>query len=59
MGRDMSLVCDHAEKEGDAEIKIIIDSEIKVGMGKNKFAIRPTKMFVFDGVSQERIYLED
>ncbi|MBP5092122.1 MAG: ABC transporter ATP-binding protein, partial [Bacilli bacterium] len=54
MGRDMSLVCDHAEKEGPAEIKIIIDSEIKVGVGKNKFAIRPTKMFVFDGQSEER-----
>jgi len=59
MGRDMSLVCDSACKDGDALIKIIIDSEIKVGVGVNKFAIRPTKMFVFDGKSEERIYLED
>ena len=59
MGRDMSLVCDSACKDGDAVIKIIIDSEIKVGVGVNKFAIRPTKMFVFDGKSEERIYLED
>lgn len=59
MGRDMSLVCDSACKDGDSLIKIIIDSEIKVGVGVNKFAIRPTKMFVFDGKSEERIYLED
>ena len=59
MGRDMSLVCDHASKDTEALIKIIIDSEIKVGVGINKFAIRPTKMFVFDGKTEERIYLED
>ena len=58
MGRDMSLLCDSPYKDSSALIKIIVDSEIKVGVGVNRFAIRPSKMFVFDGKSEKRIYLE-
>ncbi|MDY6391547.1 MAG: ABC transporter ATP-binding protein [Bacilli bacterium] len=58
MGRDMSLLCDHPLFEGEV-IKAIIDSELKVNLGAMKFGIRPTKLFVFDGKTEERIYLED
>ena len=58
MGRDMSLICDHPLLEGEV-IKAIIDSELKVNLGAMKFGIRPTKIFVFDGETEERIYLED
>jgi multiple sugar transport system ATP-binding protein len=58
MGRDMSLLCESEAKEGNTAIKIIVDSEIKVGLGLNRFAIRPSKMFVFDGETEERIPLE-
>ena len=57
MGRDMSLVADHDKLLGD-EIKIIVDSDIKATIGVMKFAIRPNKLFVFDGETEERIYLE-
>ena len=58
MGRDMSLICNHPEFEGEV-IKVIIDSELKVNIGPMKFGIRPSKLFVFDGKTEERIYLAD
>ncbi len=57
MGRDMTLVGEHDYLLGD-EAKIIVDSDIKATIGTMKFAIRPNKIFVFDGESEERIYLE-
>ena len=58
MGRDMSLICNHPLNEG-VVVKAIIDSEINVGIGKIKCGIKPSKIFVFDGETEERIYLED
>lgn len=58
MGRDMSLICNHPCFEGEV-VKAIIDSELKVNIGPMKFGIRPSKIFVFDGKSEERIYLEE
>jgi multiple sugar transport system ATP-binding protein len=59
MGRDMLVVCAHPDTEKkDAEIKIIIDSDIKIAPGANRFALRPNKVFVFDGETEERIYLK-
>ena len=54
MGRDLSLVCDSPFLVGD-KIKIIIDSDIKAKLGSTKFGIRPTKIFIFDENSEERI----
>ncbi len=59
MGRDMLVVCSHAETERkNAEIKMIIDSDIKLSPGATKFALRPNKVFIFDGETEERIYLQ-
>lgn len=58
MGRDMSLVCKHPNFVG-GEIKVIIDSDIEVKPGKVKFGLRPNKVFIFDGETEERIYTED
>ncbi len=56
MGRDLTLICSHPYFEGE-KIKIIIDSDLKPQIGKIKFALRPSKVFVFDANenSQERI----
>ena len=57
MGRDVSLEASHPCFKGE-EIKIIIDSDLDVKLGKAKFGIKPNKMFVFDGETEERIYLK-
>lgn len=54
MGRDLSLVCS-SQFLVSGKIKIIIDSDLKPVVGKTKFSIRPTKLYVFDGESEERI----
>ena len=54
MGRDISLICDHPDFLG-VRIKIIIDSDIQVAVGMVKFGIRPNKLFLFDGTTEERI----
>ncbi len=57
MGRDMSIIASHPSFKGEA-IKGIIDSEINVPLGDNKVGIRPSKIFVFDGENEKRIYTE-
>ena len=54
MGRDLSLVCTNPNLVAP-EAKIIIDSLIKVNIGETKVGVKPQKIFVFDGVSEERI----
>ena len=60
MGRDISLVCDSRYHTDENDIKVIIDSLIKVELGTNKFGIKEQKTFVFDGEDEEnkRIYLD-
>ena len=56
MGRDLSLICSSPYLVGD-KIKIIIDADIDAKIGDIKFALRHNKVFVFDGETEERIYL--
>jgi len=60
MGRDISLVCDSAAHTDENDIKVIIDSLIKVDLGINKFGIKEKKTFVFDAEDEQnkRIYLD-
>jgi multiple sugar transport system ATP-binding protein len=53
-GRDLSLVCSSPYLIGQ-QIKIIIDSDIKAQKGDIRFAIRPTKIYVFDHTTEKRI----
>lgn len=55
-GRDLSLVCSSPYFVGN-KLKIIIDSDIDAKIGKIKFGLRPNKVYVFDGKTEERIYL--
>ncbi len=55
MGRDMSLICSHPSLSGD-QIKIIVDSDIKVSLGDVKFYLKENKVFLFDRKTEERIY---
>lgn len=54
MGRDLTLICSNPFCTTE-KIKIIVDSDLKPQVGKIKFALRPTKVFVFDGETEERI----
>ncbi len=60
MGRDVSLVCDSDYHTDENDIKVIIDSLIKVDLGVNKFGIKAQKTFVFDAEDDKhpRIYLD-
>jgi ABC-type sugar transport system ATPase subunit len=53
-GRDLSLICSSPYFIGQA-IKIIIDSDIKATKGDIRFAVRPTKIYVFDHTTEKRI----
>ena len=57
LGRDLSVVAKH-----DAclkpTFKAIISSEDNVTIGAIKFAVKPNKMFLFDSVTEERIYVK-
>ena len=54
MGRDLSLVCTNPNLV-TPDAKVIIDSLIKVNVGEIKVGIKPQKIFVFDGKTEERI----
>ena len=60
MGRDISLVCESKYHKDENDLKIIIDSLIKVDVGQNKFGIKPQKTFIFDAEDKNnpRIYLD-
>lgn len=57
MGRDISLICTHPAL-ASGQVKLMVDADIKVSLGKYKFAIRPNKIFLFDGKSEDRIVTE-
>ena len=59
MGRDSSLVCNHADAESDI-IRAIIDADVPVNPvnGKVKVNVKPNKIFLFNYETEERIYLE-
>ena len=56
MGRDISIVSNH-EASLNPNIRSIISAETKVdtSSGIVRFAVKPSKLFVFDGSSEERI----
>ena len=60
MGRDVALVCKSDYHTDENDIKVIIDSLIKVDLGTNKFGIKEQKTFVFDAEDKNnpRIYLD-
>ena len=56
MGRDISIVSNH-EASLNPSIRSIISAETKVDTSSEivRFAVKPSKLFVFDGSSEERI----
>ena len=57
LGRDLSIVANntHCLKP---TFKAIISSDDKVNIGAIKLAVKPNKMFLFDIVTEERIYVK-
>ena len=57
MGRDVSIVCDHAAKLS-ATIRAIVDADYKVSTDAQtvKYNLKSHKVFLFDKETEERIY---
>lgn len=56
MGRDISIVSSHSASLSQAVRSIInTDSKIELGSTKVSFSLRPTKVFIFDADTEERI----
>ena len=57
LGRDLSIVAKNAECLKPT-FKAIISSDDKVNLGAIKLTVKPNKMFLFDSVTEERIYVK-
>ena len=58
MGRDISVVCTHAECEG-AAIRAIISAENSVSAGAQvRFRLKPGKVLLFDRQTEARVYFD-
>ena len=57
MGRDMSVVCEHASSVNPI-VRAIINSDNKVDLTSEKvsYILKPHKVFIFDAETEERIY---
>ena len=58
MGRDISILSSHHAAVTDT-VRSIVDSDIKVDLSKTgvSFSVKPSKLFIFDKETEERIYL--
>jgi len=57
MGRDISIVANNPNCIKPS-FKVIISSDDMVNPGAIKLKVKPSKMFIFDGESEERIYID-
>ena len=57
LGRDLSIVAKNAECLKPT-FKAIISSDDKVNLGTVKLTVKPNKMFLFDSITEERIYVK-
>ena len=57
MGRDISLIC-KTPSSVNPFVRVIISSDVKIAEGTTKVSldIKPNKIFVFNGETEERIY---
>lgn len=56
-GRDLEVLA--LNPNGNDSFKIMIRNEEKYSVGENYFKVKPNKLYVFDKVTQERIYLNE
>lgn len=54
MGKDMTLICEHPLLV-EGTIKVIIDSNVDIKLGLNKFSLLLNKFYVFDRESEESL----
>ena len=57
MGRDISVVAHNPNCTKDT-FRVIISSDDKVSTGEVAFTVKPNKIFLFDGETEDRIYLD-
>lgn len=57
MGRDISVVANNNECVKPS-FRVIISSDDQVSTGEIAFTVKPHKIFLFDGETEERIYLK-
>lgn len=53
-GRDLTLICEHPNAEQE-QLKLIVDSDLEVKEGKEKFGLRKNKVFLFSKKDGKRI----
>jgi multiple sugar transport system ATP-binding protein len=60
MGRDISVISTHDESL-NPNVRSIISADEKNGVGTDvvRFTIKPHKIFIFDGETEERIHLSE
>ena len=57
MGRDISAIVKN-ENCTKPSYRVIISSDDKVAPGQVAFKLKPHKVFLFDGETEDRIYLK-
>ena len=55
-GKDTSLICSHPQFVGD-QLKVVIDSDSNPVLGKKDFALKYSKVYLFDMKDEKRIEL--
>jgi len=58
MGRDVSVVCSRPEAEDKIRAIIDADEEIDTALDTVRFSLKDNKVFLFDKVTEERVYFE-
>ena len=54
-GRDLQLICNSPYKEDEGQLKLVVDAEIEAEPGEIKFALRRSKIYLFEKESEKRI----
>ncbi len=57
-GKDISLTCSHPDFVGEEQFKVLLDSDAEVKEGPVTFAIKKSKVYLFDIKTEKRIYLD-
>ena len=57
-GKDISLTCSHPDFIGEEQFKILLDSDAEIRNGMATFAIKKSKVYLFDVKTEKRVYLD-
>ncbi len=55
-GKDLSLTCNKEHFVGEEDLKVLLDGDAEIKVGRNSFGIKRNKVYLFDRNTEERIY---